>query len=85
MTTKDRRKHAFSVQVIDRDEHGEATQWGGRCSCGPIFAAPTFEAVDDKYRRHIYDLTGKAPEPFGQDNGTRWQPAAADLASGAES
>jgi len=73
-------KHNLTVAVIDRDPNGLATQWGGHCTCKAMFAAPTFEEVDDKYRMHIHRLTGKAPEPFGPNHDNRWHPAPVDAA-----
>lgn len=62
-------KHGISVTIIRRDPN----VWRGRCDCGPKWDGPTYEAVEDEWRKHVHARTGKVTKPWGDKEG-RWTP-----------
>jgi hypothetical protein len=69
--------HRVDFEVTKRQPGGKATEWGAWCSCSRArsdgFYGPTYDSVEDDWRRHVYELTGTAPAPFGNKTG-RWMP-----------
>lgn len=70
-----KRTHSLTSEVIERDSNRKATVWLGVCGRHQKFTAPTYEEMEDKWRRHVHEETGVAPEPMG-DKANRWQPEA---------
>lgn len=66
-------EHGFSAEVIARNEQGIATQWLGKCARHAKFAGPSYEVVEDEWRKHVHAETGSAPKPMG-NKADRWQP-----------
>lgn len=52
--------HGLTIEAIERDDRGHATQYLGTCRCQAKFAAATYEAAEDKWRRHVYAEAGTA-------------------------
>lgn len=66
-------KHGFGAEVVARDENNRATTWVGRCGRHVTFVGPSYEDIEDQWRRHVHAMTGKVPSPQGnQEN--RWTP-----------
>lgn len=65
--------HGISVEVIERNDMGRATSWLATCKCKTRFTEATYEATEDKWRRHVHAVTGTAPKPMGGQLG-RWTP-----------
>lgn len=68
-------KGGVGFEVIERDPNGIATAWLATCRCGERFTESTYEATEDKWRRHTHELTGVAPRPMGGTT-NRWEPSA---------
>jgi hypothetical protein len=65
MTTK----HRVTVEIVSRDPN----VWLASCGRHAKWTGPTYEAVEDDWRRHVHAETGTAPKPLGaKDN--RWMP-----------
>jgi hypothetical protein len=62
-------KHNMSAQIISRSPN----VWRVKCGRHDEWTGPTYEAVEDEWRRHVHAETGKAPEPCGDKDG-RWTP-----------
>jgi len=65
--------HGITVRVIERRWDARATKWAAKCGCKTTWEGPTYEAVEDEWRKHVYDATGFAPTPVGEKEG-RWTP-----------
>lgn len=70
------RKHGFSAQVTERDYTMRATQWLGKCGRHAEWVGASYEEIEDEWRRHVYEETGRAPSPQG-DKENRWSPEVA--------
>lgn len=69
-------KHRVTFTVVKRAPDGIATRWEARCGRHSTFDAATYEDVEDAWRRHVYEETGRVPEPAGNRVG-RWTPGGA--------
>jgi hypothetical protein len=65
--------HPASFEVISRDASARATLWRAICGRHLRWDGPTYEAVEDEWRKHVHAETGTAPAPMGNRNG-RWMP-----------
>lgn len=70
------RKHGISVVVTARRADGYATEWRARCGHHAEWFGPTYEAVEDEWRKHVHAEMGFAPKPMG-DKVDRWMPGGA--------
>ena len=70
-------KHDMTVEILERGPDGMATLWLGSCGSRSTsharWAKPTYEAVEDEWRKHLHEETGTAPDPMGDAEG-RWMP-----------
>lgn len=66
-------QHKGSFKAVKRNANLMATAWGGTCSCGEIWFGRSYEAVEDKWRKHRWEVTGMVPEPSGRKT-RRWKP-----------
>jgi hypothetical protein len=62
-------KHGVSFVIIAR----EPNVWQATCTCRERWTAPTYEAAEDRWREHIFQVKGFAPKPMG-DKTNRWEP-----------
>lgn len=67
-------KHGASFEVIERDSAGRGITWLARCSCRTRWTGATYEEIEDKWRRHAYEVTGAAPKAMGDTVAERWAP-----------
>ena len=65
--------HGGEFQVVRRDPDGRAVTWVATCEDHGAWTGPTYEAVEDEWRKHVYAETGTAPAPMGSKTG-RWVP-----------
>lgn len=72
-----KQQHGLTVEVLERGPDNRATLWLGSCGSTRTsharWAKPTYEAVEDEWRKHLHAETGTAPEPMGSSEG-RWMP-----------
>jgi len=61
--------HPGSFEVISRNASGRATVWRARCGRHRQWDGPTYEAVEDEWRRHVHAETGTMPAPMGDKTG----------------
>ncbi|AIY16162.1 hypothetical protein GUY44_12105 [Pimelobacter simplex] len=71
-------KHGCGFEVIARDANYRATKWLGTCTCGTKFSETTYEATEDAWRQHCYEVNGIAPKAMGNQEG-RWLPSVPSL------
>ena len=52
------------------------TVWRARCGEPKhvSFQGSSYEEVEDLWREHVYEQTGKAPKPLGDTTIPRWKP-----------
>ena len=62
-------KHTLSVQIISRGPN----VWQGKCARHAVWTGPTYEVVEDEWRKHVHTETGKVPDLCG-DRAGRWMP-----------
>ena len=62
-------KHSGSFAIISRGPN----VWQAKCGRHAVWTGPTYEAVEDEWRKHVHAETGKAPAPCGKKEG-RWEP-----------
>jgi len=62
-------KHSGSFAIISRGPN----VWQAKCGRHAVWTGPTYEAVEDQWRRHVYAETGVVSQPCG-DKTDRWMP-----------
>lgn len=60
--------HGITVEIISRDPN----VWQARCACKSKWTGPTYEAVEDFWREHVYASTGSITKAFGDRSVPRW-------------
>jgi len=65
--------HGVSFEVVERDDRDIATAWLATCGRHGKFVGASYEETEDKWRQHVYEVTGIAPNPMGNKEG-RWTP-----------
>jgi hypothetical protein len=63
-------KHAISAKIIARHPN----VWQAKCGRHFTETGPTYEAIDDAWRQHVYEETGYAPQAWGDTSIERWEP-----------
>jgi hypothetical protein len=48
--------------------------WRAECGDHVSFQGETYEEVEDKWREHVHEQTGRAPTPRGSTDVPRWTP-----------
>jgi hypothetical protein len=66
-------KHGCDFQIIERSPGNRTQTWQAKCSCRAQWTGPTYEAVEDEWRKHYHGIKGEAPKPMGSKSG-RWMP-----------
>ena len=70
-------KHGLTMEVLERDSARKATLWLGSCGSQRTsharWAKPTWQEVEDEWRKHVHEVTGTAPDAMGDTEG-RWMP-----------
>lgn len=62
--------------TVRRETHPGWQGLVARCRCGADFiSADSYESVEDMWREHVWNHTGKAPKPMGDTSIPRWAPA----------
>lgn len=64
-------KHGASFEIIERGPNNSWQTWLATCKCKQRWTDATYEAAEDKWRRHVHENTGIAPQPMGNRAG-RW-------------
>ena len=62
-------KHGCSFVIVSRDPN----VWRATCGRHQTWDGPTYEVVEDEWRKHVHAETGTAPNPCGDKTG-RWEP-----------
>lgn len=66
-------KHGLSTEIVWRNADNTQRTWRGRCGKHAEWTGPTYEYVEDEWRKHYHAETGIVPKAMGgQEN--RWQP-----------
>lgn len=64
-----KRKHTMRASIVKRDPN----VWLVSCGQHANWAGDTYEEVEDEWRKHVYEETGKVVWAGGNKVG-RWQP-----------
>ena len=70
-----KKTHTIVAQIIWRLN---PVVWEAKCGRHAAWTGPSYEAVEDKWRQHVYEATGQAPEPAGDTTVSRWSPEGVD-------
>lgn len=65
-------KHGGSFEIIERNPN----VWLASCSCKAKFTGGTYELAEDKWREHVFLVSGSAPDPCGNKEIPRWSSSA---------
>jgi hypothetical protein len=63
-------RHGASFRIVGRNPN----VWQAKCGRHAAWTGPTYEAVEDSWREHVWAETGKAPPPGGETLTDRWSP-----------
>jgi hypothetical protein len=66
-------KHGCGFEIIERGPNNEWQTWLATCGCGQRWTDSTYPTVEDKWRMHVHETTGRLVTPGGDKNG-RWMP-----------
>lgn len=68
-------KHGCGFEIIERGPNNSWQTWLATCTCKERWSGESYAIVEDKWRMHVHEATGKAPGPHGPTEG-RWMPEA---------
>ena len=66
-------KHGAGFEIVWRSADNSQQTWRAKCSCRAEWTGPTYELVEDDWRRHVYQVRGIVVRAAGGKEG-RWMP-----------
>lgn len=64
-------KHGCSFEIIERGPNNSWQTWLATCTCKQRWTGDAYPVVEDKWRMHVHETTGKLIPAHGDLTG-RW-------------